>query len=266
MSFRTHGLLLSSALALGAISCGGSSKPSNNTPPNSTPESLAASSATSDAPSASNEVATNGPAASPSSMSTTPTGGEPSTGSGTAADTARTGQGELAATGASSAANADARGTDVMASSPNAAALDDPQIAKITDAVNSAEIEQAKLAQQKSKNEKVRQFAAMMIQHHGQAKKDQAALKLTPADSPMAQQLTAEAETTLASLKAKTGADFDRAYLEAQVEAHQKVLQALQRDLEPSAQSPALQSYLKKLATRRRAPLAGAIGPAIIAE
>jgi len=55
------------------------------------------------------------------------------------------------------------------ASSTNTAPLNDQQIAKITDSVNSAEIEQAKLAQQKSKNQQVRQFASMMIQHHGQA-------------------------------------------------------------------------------------------------
>jgi len=141
-------------------------------------------------------------------------------------------------------------GTGTTSSRSSAAALTDQQIAKITDSVNSAEIEQAKLAQQKSKNQQVQKFASMMIAHHGEAKKDQAALNLTPEDSPLAQQLAADSKSTLETLKSKQGSDFDRAYFEAQVEGHQKVLDALKQDLEPSAQNPDLKAYLQKLEPR----------------
>jgi putative membrane protein len=220
MSLRTRGLILSSALVLGA-SCGGQSKPSN-----STPESIATESSTAGTPSVSNDGS-----------------GAQSPGSPR----------EEASSGPAATSNAD---PDLGASaattpaSPSAAPLNDQQIAKITDGVNSAEIAQAQLAQKKSKNREVLQFAAMMIQHHGQAKKDQALLKIVPQDSPLAQQLETASETTLASLKEKTGADFDRVYFDAQVEGHQKALDTLKRDLEPAAQDPALRSYLQKLEPR----------------
>jgi len=232
MSFRTQGLLLSSALALGAMACGGQSQPAN-----STPDSVTSQTSSADEPSTASGVS-----------------GQASPQAGSAQDdsTSNSMQGgsdrTQSATGSSDSTSSDTMGAG--ASSTNTAPLNDQQIAKITDSVNSAEIEQAKLAQQKSKNQQVRQFASMMIQHHGQAKKDQAALKLTPEDSPLAQQLAGESQSTLETLKAKQGADFDRAYIDAQIQGHQKVLQALQRELEPAAQNPDLRAYLQKLEPR----------------
>jgi putative membrane protein len=136
---------------------------------------------------------------------------------------------------------------NLLDGSNRGAKLTDPQIAAITDSVNSAEIEQAQIAQQKSSNEQVRRFAAMMIEHHGQAKTQQAALKLDPAESPLSRELAQQSRATLETLKAKQGADFDRAYLQAQVEGHQKALDAIENDLRPSAQSADLKSYLEKL-------------------
>jgi putative membrane protein len=127
------------------------------------------------------------------------------------------------------------------------AKLTDPQIAAITDQVNSAEIEQAQMAEQKSSNEQVRRFAAMMIEHHGEAETQQAALKLDPAESPLSRQLAQQSRATLETLKAKQGADFDRAYLQAQVEGHQMALDAIENDLQPCVQSPELRRYLEKL-------------------
>lgn len=125
--------------------------------------------------------------------------------------------------------------------------LNDQQIALITESVNKAEIEQARLAQKKSKNERVRQFASMMIEHHGHAQQQQGALNISTAESPLSQQLTTESERTLQQLQQASGDDFDRAYLDAQVQAHTKVLHALQTELRPNAQSAELQTYLQNL-------------------
>jgi putative membrane protein len=127
------------------------------------------------------------------------------------------------------------------------APLSDEQIAMVTESVNSAEIEQARIAQAKSQNEQVRRFAAMMIEHHEQARAQQAALNLGQAGSSVSERLQRDARATLETLEAKQGADFDRAYLQAQVEAHQKALDALQEQLQPSAKSPELRSYLQEL-------------------
>src|ERR1041384_2083255 len=49
---------------------------------------------------------------------------------------------------------------------PHTAAVTDPQIAAIVVAANTVDIEAGKLAQSKTKNEKVKQFAETMINDH----------------------------------------------------------------------------------------------------
>jgi putative membrane protein len=125
--------------------------------------------------------------------------------------------------------------------------LNDQQIAKVTDSVHSAEIEQARLAQKKTTNEQVRHFASMMIEQHTQARQQQSALNLSPADSALSEQLTTQSQATLDALKSKQGSDFDQAYLQSQITAHQQVLEAIRNELRPNAQNPQLQVYLQQL-------------------
>jgi putative membrane protein len=125
--------------------------------------------------------------------------------------------------------------------------LSDEQIAEITDNVNSAEIALGKLAQTKSQEPHVTSFAAMMIEHHGKAKRDQAKLRLSEAESPLSRQLKEEAQAKLGELEQKKGREFDLAYLDAQVAGQQKVLAALEQDLLPNAKDERLVSYLQTL-------------------
>lgn len=91
------------------------------------------------------------------------------------------------------------------------------------------EIEAAKLAQATSKNAEVKKFAADMVAAHT---KSTAGLKKAIAD---AGQTTLSVVTVLpADLQAKlddlkTAANFDKAYLENQVDAHQGALNLMQR-------------------------------------
>ncbi len=144
------------------------------------------------------------------------------------------------------------------ASSELAGSLTDGQIAAITDGLNAAEIEQAKVARSKSKHKGVLGFAGMMIEHHGQAQKQQAALKETSEPSPLANQLKEVAQQTLTRLNQANDADFDRAYLDAQVEGHQKALDTLKNQLLPSAKTPELAKYLRALQPRIEQHLARA--------
>jgi len=125
--------------------------------------------------------------------------------------------------------------------------LNDQQIAKVTDSVHTAEIEQARLAQKKTTNEQVRQFASMMIEQHTQARQQQSALNLSAADSPLSEQLTTQSQATLDALQSKQGSEFDQAYLQSQITAHQQVLEAIRNELRPNAQNPQLQVYLQQL-------------------
>jgi putative membrane protein len=129
--------------------------------------------------------------------------------------------------------------------------LSQNQIALVTQLANDAEIEQGKLAQSKAKSKDVKKFAAMMVKHHGQAKTEQTKLYqqlgLSPAQSPDATSLKESADKLLGSLRGAEGAAFDRAYIDSQVEAHQKVLDTIERQLLPAASDADLISNLKQM-------------------
>jgi len=136
------------------------------------------------------------------------------------------------------------------APTPKPEALNDAQIAAITEAANTAEIAQAKVAQSKSKDADVRNFAAMMIMHHGQAKEKQAALKLKTEESGVSTAMHADADATLNALnalKGGTGRDFDAAYIEAQISGHQKVLDTINDRLLPDVKGAGLKAYLEEI-------------------
>jgi putative membrane protein len=129
--------------------------------------------------------------------------------------------------------------------------LTDEQIAAVSDASNTAEIETSKLAQTKAKDARVKKFAAMMVNHHTDAKKKQAKLltkeKLTPAESPVSSKVKSDAETGVASLKSATGAEFDRAYIDMQVKMHEDTLSAIDGKLLPNVKHADLKAQLQDL-------------------
>jgi putative membrane protein len=133
--------------------------------------------------------------------------------------------------------------------SPAKATLTDAQIAKLSELVNSAEVEQAKLAQKKAKAANVRKFADKMAEHHGAALREQATLmkklSLSPADSATAATLKADADKTLAELQKTDAAAFDEAYLRAQVNAHQKVLDLIDTEALPAVKNPDVADALR---------------------
>lgn len=132
---------------------------------------------------------------------------------------------------------------------PAKATLSDGQLARLTELVNKAEIEQAKLAQSRSKSPAVKKFAAMMIKHHGDALGAQERLvkklNVTPADSEVAGTLKADSEKTLDTLKKSDAAGFDKAYAQSQIDGHQKVLDLLDKHA-PSAATPEVADLLRK--------------------
>lgn len=129
--------------------------------------------------------------------------------------------------------------------------LTEAQIALFTELANGGEVEQGKVAQSKAKAPAVKQFAAMMVKHHSEAQQEQAKLfkklNLTTAESPAAAELKADGDKTLTALKESSPADFDRTYIAAQVEAHEKVLKAIDEKLLPAAHDAELTTGLRKL-------------------
>jgi putative membrane protein len=128
-------------------------------------------------------------------------------------------------------------------------ALTEGQIAKVSELVNTAELEQAKLAQRKAKAPGVKRFADMMLKHHGEALKEQAKLvkklKLSAADSTTAAALKAKGDDALTKLNEADASSFDSAYVASQIDAHQQVLEVLDAQLIPAASSPEVINALR---------------------
>jgi putative membrane protein len=134
------------------------------------------------------------------------------------------------------------------------APLSDEQIAAVTNAANTGEVDQAKEAVKKAKNAKVKTFANEMIKDHGEAyKKQNEILKkasMTAADNAVAQQVTSDGKQVMSTLSAATGADFDKQYMDAQVKEHQQVLDSLDNKLIPNAKNAELKAFLQTIRTK----------------
>lgn len=143
-------------------------------------------------------------------------------------------------------------GRDEPDMGPNAShdhhtALNDAQVAGVMEFVNNAEIQQAQLARSKSKNSQVVSVATMIMDHHTQAKQQQDGLRISSTSSPLLQKLSSEGQQTLAKLREETGQDFDRAYLQAQIDQHQAVLDTIDRQLLPSTKNAQLRSQVQNI-------------------
>jgi putative membrane protein len=126
----------------------------------------------------------------------------------------------------------------------------DAEIAKIVVTANDGEIQQGKWAIEHSKSKEVKDFAKQMVKAHETVNKNAAQVaqraKLVPKQSQTSDSLKLESESALADLKEKQGADFDRGYVDAQVKAHQDVLNAIDTTLLPNAKNPDLRAMLEK--------------------
>ncbi len=126
--------------------------------------------------------------------------------------------------------------------------LTDAQVLEVVRMANTGEIEQAKLAQTKAKDGRVKKFAAMMVKEHGEAnaKGDALAKKnsIEPKASLVSTNLESDTKQATATMASRTGAEFDKAYMDAQVQEHQAVLDTIEVKLLPAAKSPDLKAML----------------------
>jgi putative membrane protein len=136
-----------------------------------------------------------------------------------------------------------------IAGAQPAAKPNDAQIAHIAYTAGNIDIAAAQQALKKSKNKQVVAFAQDMVRDHKAVNQKALALvkklKVTPEDNPTSQALTKQADATRAELAKKSGAEFDRGYINNEVTYHQTVNGALQGTLIPSAQNPELKSLLE---------------------
>jgi putative membrane protein len=144
----------------------------------------------------------------------------------------------------------DSLSTLVPVSDP-AEPLNDAQILTMTRTVNDAEMAQSKLALGKSHDPRVKKMASMMLADHKSAAKSGEELvikdNLPVMPSAASMSLASDTSNTLDELATKSGADFDKAYVDAQVAEHQAVLGMINDDLLPDAKDANVKGFLEKL-------------------
>jgi len=125
----------------------------------------------------------------------------------------------------------------------------DPQIVGVVSAADQIDIDAAKLALKKTKNNEVKQFAQQMIDDHTNLQKSVndlgKKLNVTPAESDTSKSLKKDAAAEMKKLRGLSGKAFDTEYANHEVAYHQQVLDAAGKVLIPNAQNAELKSALQ---------------------
>lgn len=128
--------------------------------------------------------------------------------------------------------------------------MDSGEILQVLHTINDGEIKQAQLALQKSDDPQVQATARMIIKDHSisnqriTALTDTTGANLKP--SPLNQDIQAQASKIEDELTELSGAEFDRTYLQKQVELHEVALDTVRTELLPSAQDPRVRRLLSE--------------------
>lgn len=142
--------------------------------------------------------------------------------------------------------------SNVLKSQPaTMATVTDAQIAAIVVAANTVDIKAGELAQSKTKNPKVKEFADTMVRDHTAVNKAAVdlvtRLGVTPEENDTSRSLTSSGEQTRDRLAGLSGKDFDTAYIDNEVAYHALVIKALDDTLIPNAQNAELKALLVKV-------------------
>jgi putative membrane protein len=125
----------------------------------------------------------------------------------------------------------------------------DPQIVGVVSAADQIDINEAKLALKKTKNDQVKQFAQQMVDDHTKLQKsvDDLAkkLKVKAEPSDISKSLHAADAKEMKKLRGLHGKAFDKAYIDHEVAYHQQVIDAASKVLIPNAKNPELKSALE---------------------
>lgn len=141
---------------------------------------------------------------------------------------------------------------------PQAPKLDDATIVAIFDGANTADIETGRLAEQRGASKEVRAIGASLARDHAAVRQQgrDLARKLGVTPTPPKPDAYAEAHAkAMAALSGKSGADFDRAFLDHEIAFHQAVIDAVTGTLLPAITNPELKAFVEKIAPAFQAHL-----------
>jgi putative membrane protein len=132
-----------------------------------------------------------------------------------------------------------------------APALDDATIIAIFDNANTADIETGKLASERGHSKEVRQFGAMLARDHDMVRQQgrDLAKKLGVTPTPPAGDKSAQDQAAvIRRLSALSGTEFDRAFLQREVQFHKDVIAAIKTTLLPAIKNEELKALVVKVA------------------
>jgi putative membrane protein len=131
------------------------------------------------------------------------------------------------------------------------AKLDDPTIVAIFDAANTWDIETGQIAAKKGSNKEVRDFGAMLARDHKMVRqqgRDLAKkLQVTPTP-PKDFAMAKDHSAAVKKLNSLSGKDFDKAFLQHEVDYHKAVIDAVTTTLLPALQNQEVKDLVTKVA------------------
>ncbi len=131
------------------------------------------------------------------------------------------------------------------------AALDDPTIVAIFDAANTWDIETGQLAEKKGTTKEIREFGAMLAHDHAMVRQQgrDLAKKLGVQPTPPKDfAMVNDHEAAIKTLNAANGKEFDRAFLQHEVNFHKAVIDAVTGTLLPAIQNQELKDLVTRIA------------------
>lgn len=131
--------------------------------------------------------------------------------------------------------------TDANAFLATFATMQDPVFLMTAASSNLLEIQLGQLATQRTSNAEVKKYAQMMVQHHTKATQDLKAVA-APLGVQMPQVMMPVHQRMLDEVSAKTGKDFDEAYMDTMEAAH-KLDVAMFAVKSKAAESPAVKTF-----------------------
>lgn len=140
--------------------------------------------------------------------------------------------------------------------------LSDAEVASVAVTANQVDIDFASIAKKKSRNNEVLRFAETMSTDHkaviAQAGALVKKLGVTPKDNDVSKKLVSDFKKTSKELEKKSGADFDRAYIDNEVAYHKFVIGAVEGLLIPETENNELKNLLQNILPALKTHLAHA--------
>ncbi|WP_438026696.1 DUF4142 domain-containing protein [Sorangium sp. So ce233] len=129
--------------------------------------------------------------------------------------------------------------------------VSDQEIATLVSLINQQEVQLSEIALEKAESPEVQRYAEEMIDEHSRAEQHGVRLSRGATTSieacPQCQQLQADAVETSESLQEQEGAEFDAAFIWAQVSLHRRALEILDEPLVERTRDASLRSHVMQM-------------------